>query len=209
MGSGELELPFGFLDLSLTVGLPVTVVPSQVLWKANSLQVWQTGIPFSFLNPWKFYLVSPLRCLHHVWLQWNEWGVVMGSKICQWSRSESHLKGERHSQVHSARAVPHQFSSMEVLIPCVLWVWSPPAMSSCSGLALQALNQGRPSNATFECLPVTHLLCVSLSDSRIGHDFVTAVLLILKSYSFKEKISLQLHSCAAWHREFCPAHIRI
>lgn len=32
------------------MGLPVTVVPSHMFWKADSLQVWQTGIPFSFLN---------------------------------------------------------------------------------------------------------------------------------------------------------------
>lgn len=100
MGSGKLELPFGFLDLSLAVGLPVTVVPFQMLWTADSLQVWQTGIPFSFLNLWKFCLVSPPRHLHHVWLQWNGRGLVMGSKTCQWSRWVT-SEGERHSQVLS------------------------------------------------------------------------------------------------------------
>lgn len=50
MLSGKFELPFCFLDLSFAMGLPVTVVPSYTFWKADSLQVWQTGIPFSFLN---------------------------------------------------------------------------------------------------------------------------------------------------------------
>lgn len=33
----------------------------------------------------------------------------------------------------------------------------------------------------FECLPLTRLICVSLPNSRIRHDLVTAGLLILKS----------------------------